>query len=373
MSSLGALWVAVWLSHAGGTSAPALPDTLEFAWRAPAECPDEAAVRAGIADSLASVAGPTPLVGAQGIVEATATDTTTHYRLALSITTPDATIERQIRATDCALLARTTALVIRLALDPAAGEEAVTEPLDELADQQIVPTPTPAPSVPPVSAPVDFEASTVDPVTTLADSSDAMASVPSTSPLPPPTPLAVAVRLGTGVGVGVLPRVGVGQMLTVALVGAHWRAEGHGSRWSTRTDAFEQEPTVGAFVSAWSGGARGCWVPGKRVEFPVCAGVELARIDARGFGAPANFETRDIWVAAAIAPGVIWLPEPWLGLFVGTDWFIALRRPGIDGQDRPELHRAGVVALRVSVGLEIRLGRRAALTKKRRVASRWRS
>lgn len=72
--------------------------------------------------------------------------------------------------------------------------------------------------------------------------------------------------------------------LTVALLGARWRAEvvAHG-RLPARVRSADQ-PSVGADLSLWAVGVRGCAVPRvsrpapslRTVEFPLCAGADRA-------------------------------------------------------------------------------------------------
>lgn len=264
MGGLGALWIVGWLGlWTIPTPSVPLPDTLELLWQAPAECPDERAVRANIVESLEGLVGPTRAVNAEGIVEATLIEDTRGYRLILTITLADTTIRRQIRARDCALLARTTGLVVGLALDPAVEVETIASPMDEQVDDAEVLEPQ-APLVP--EEPADDRSPPIsEPSTTSReDRDDAVIDRPG-DPEPLPTsrpPVDIAVRLAGGLDVGLLP-IGGGLDLSIALVGPRWRAEGHGSHWFARTAVFEREPEVGANLASWSGGGRGCWVPSR--------------------------------------------------------------------------------------------------------------
>ncbi len=345
--------LAALLGSDGPESSPTPSDDLQLVWRAPSQCPSTDDVHRMITDALAEHPGDTRPVSASARVDATVTAGDREYRLDLRVKTDGSLVQREIAARDCALLARATGLVVGLALDPEISVEQVADAMQqqaEAASDPVVPLPLPEVGEPTAEPTVD---PTVEPPDT-TPSFDA-----SASPVPSPrtrSRVAVGLRISGGVDGGILPRIGGGLESSVAAIGRQWRAQVHASRWFSRAGTFPGDEAVGADFAMWSGGARGCLVLVSRVEIPICGGAELAQIHARGFGAPVRLEVRSLWVGAVVAPGIIWLPRPWLGLFGGVTGLVALRRPAFGGQDRPLLHRAAPVAVRALAGIEVRVG-----------------
>ncbi len=338
---------AVLLGSGGPESPSSPPDDLQLVWRAPSRCPGIDDVHQMITDALGERPGDTRPVSASALVDATVTTSGGEYRLDLRVETEGSVVRRKIVARDCTLLARATGLIVGLALDPSTSIEEVSRAMPHRAEavgEPAVPVPVPgyrtvSPTVDPLDARPSLDAS----------------SSPAPSPKKRRSPVAVGFRLSGGVDAGILPRVGGGLESSVAVIGRRWRAQVHASRWFSRAETFPSEDAVGADFTLWSGGARGCLVLGDRIEIPICGGAEVAQIHARGFGAPIRLEVRSLWAGAVVAPGVLWRPVPWLGLFGGLTGLVTLRRPAFGGQDRPLLHRAAPFAVRALAGLEMRV------------------
>lgn len=336
---------AVWALGLGAVSpappAVELPETLRLTWQAPAQCPDRAVVQEQIARRLPAAGTPTRTVEADATVQAVVRQDAEGYRLELSITTDGLVLTRQIEAADCALLGRATAVVVAISVDATVTTAAVerrmqaqvTSPGEETS--ALVDDPVDEPATPPSE--------------TQPRPADAGAARSSPE-------IGAALRLAGGLGAGVLPAAGGGLGLSLAAFGDRWRAEVHGSRWFPRSARFDGVDT-GARIGAWSAGVRGCFVPSVgSLEIPVCAGPEFAPQLARGFGAPVRLQAQSLWVGAALAGGVVWMPWRWLGLFAGLDSFVSLRRPSYTGPNRPLLFRAAPLAVRATAGVEVRLG-----------------
>ena len=328
---------------------------LELHWSAPPECPNAEVVEGHLADALAEHEGDIRPVAAEGIVDAELIDDGTSYTLQLTIETAEFLAKRQLNSTDCELLARAAGVVVAVAVDPGTDLSDVSDAMEaeataveaSVASEPDVPAPPPV-AVTPAEAP--------DP------------SPPQETVAPPPDPahkrsgplVDAAFRVFGGVDSGVLPGASGGVGLNIAATGPRWRVEVQGSRWFPKRATFEGEPDVGADFDLWAGGARGCYVPAVgRLEIPLCVGGEAGQVRARGFGANVNLEKRSPWAAVVVAPGVVWLPRPWVGLFGGVDGFINVAQPRFTGQDRPELHRPPAVTVRALVGVEFRVGGRA--------------
>ena len=347
---LGAPWIAVGigLALAPESSAP-VPEEIQLTWRAPDACPDAAVVREHIAAQVAELDGPRRRVAAEAVVDATLIEDEAGFRLDLSVSTAGAVVLREVRSHDCALLARATGIIVGISVDAGLGVEQIAAEMDLQAeaagDDQ---------SRPPE---VRTEEASADPTEEGVTTEDRFETTP---PRSEPVPIDAVLRIAGGVDAGILPGVGGGLDVSLGATGRWWRAEGHASHWFSRRDEFEDEPGVGGELSLWSGGVRGCFVPAfGRLEVPVCTGVELGQVVAEGFGGTVNFDARDLWAGVVLAPGVVWLPRPWIGLYGGVDGFVALTRPGYSGENRPGLHRSAGVAIRATVGVEVRVGGRA--------------
>lgn len=346
---LGA-WIAWGLALAPDPT-KGVPEEIQLSWRAPEACPDVEVVREHIVAQVAELEGPRRRVAAEAVVEATLVEDEAGFKLDLSVSTAGAVVLREVRSQDCALLARATGIIVGISVDAGLEVEGIVQAMDREAEA-VGDEHSAAPEV------VREEASS-DPIDAVATPTKPARIDTTPSPRSDPPAIDAALRIAGGLDAGILP-VGGGLDVSLAVTGRWWRAEGHASRWFSRRHEFDGEPGVGAELSLWSGGVRGCFVPAfGGVEVPVCVGGEVGQIDAEGFGGVVNFRADDLWVGVLLAPGVVWLPRPWIGLFGGVDGFVALRRPAFSGQDRPLLHRSSEVAIRALLGVEVRVGARA--------------
>ena len=365
---LHAMGVVLLVATAARASDPLPPDVM-VRWTAPPECPDLPAVEDAISERLRGLAG-TRAVEADAVVEGRAHVDGGEYVLDLTVQFETAVASRQIRGRDCGLLARATAVVVATAIDPTTTLDQLRETMDveaanvvadpddgtREADGLQIPEPgateptavadqAPTPEIDPVAA--DDHRDRSRPPRSADAVSDERMSID----------LGVFGRIAGGVGAGILPGAGGGLGLTAGLEGEYWRAEATASHWFSRPKVFPGESAIGADFSLWSGGARGCGVPGSaQVKVPLCGGAEVGRIRAAGFGGRNNGTVRPIWGAIVAGAAIVWLPRPWIGVFGGAEGLVALRRPIFAGDDRPQqLHRAAPVAIRGLVGIELHL------------------
>ena len=316
----------------------ALPEGVELQWSGTDGCPSAEEVEQRVAERLADREGPVRA----SVVVAVASGIDGGYALSLDVTLPDESVHRDLEASDCSVLVDATAVVVGIAVEPQI-------PAEELRTATLIPTET-APATVPAPA-IERE--------TIEEPPPPPREVESPVPEPEPKRVRVGglVRLQGGGTVGVLPGVAGAAGLRIGVRGRRWRAEVGGDHTFSVRHAFPDEPSVGAEFSLWSGAARGCGVLGKTtLEFPLCAGVDAGLMRADGFGGDINRSLVEPWAAAVVAPGLVWMPHPNVGLGLSADAFVALRRPGFTGEERPLLHRAFPVGLRLVAGLEVRFG-----------------
>ncbi|MCY1005462.1 hypothetical protein OV079_07730 [Nannocystis pusilla] len=133
-----------------------------------------------------------------------------------------------------------------------------------------------------------------------------------------------------------------------------WRVELAGT-YAARALAYPEPAEVGARVRLATGAVRGCGVPRwRRLEFPICAGLELGYLHAVARGVADPRPAGDLWIAAQLSPGLAWAPTRVLALTLGLDVLVALRRPGFHVAGLGELARSQPVGLRPMLGIEAR-------------------
>lgn len=284
---------------------------------------------------------------------------------------------RRLRHPNCALLGEAAALLVAMAVDPAA---VTIEPRLAGLLRRTPPAPRPAQPVvtaterapePWVSAAIEAperpEKPTLVPV---APADPPPVVTPPAQPTPArPGPVAprpaprapilqtILVRLGGGLAIGATPRVAAAVSGAIGL--------GLGRRARVELPIFYSAPTrarlaaapdSGAAVSLVSAGLRGCGVPGRGiVTVPLCLGVELGSMRATGFGVDDGASPRSLW--AALTPGlaVLLSPRSWLALGIWIDVPFALVRPRFEIGGGGEVWHAAAAGLRAGLGSEVRI------------------
>jgi hypothetical protein len=322
-------------------------DAIELHWDAPTACPgadrvrEHARRRMGAADTSAVVA--------RGTVRSIDAST---WILELTLEGEAGDEHREIRAASCEALAEAAGLLIAVAADPSrapegpafAPESAPAEPAStEPAPTK--PTPphlTPPPPTPPEPAPPQ-PVVTPDPVPT------------APSPRRRSIDGAIRAELG-GQFLRVLPLPNdatFGGALALRLPSARVELRGRYALAQRVADATQRD--AGGTIDLWTLGAAGCYAPRwRRLEFPICAGVELGAMRGRSFGVTDDGSARTLFVALPIDANLVWAPIPRVGLLAGTGVSATLRRPSFHLRGLDPLFVAGPVALRLVVGVEVR-------------------
>lgn len=199
----------------------------------------------------------------------------------------------------------------------------------------------------------------MDPSTSLFTLWLALADAPARSTEGPagasrPIDGAVRVELG-GQLLHVLPAATATFGGALALRTRQARVEVRG-RWAMPQRTFDAEhPNAGVRVDLWTLGASGCYAPRwRRLEFPICAGLEFGAMRGRGFGVTQPRQARTLYAAAPVDANLVWAPIPRVGLLVGVGASPTLVRPSYGLEAAGPLFRAGPLALRVVVGVEVR-------------------
>jgi hypothetical protein len=296
--------------------------TVALQWRAPEGCPDGGRVRDEIRRFVAT--------GAQtGTVDRVDVDAKVvregdRYVLELDLKLPTGALHKRIEADKCEVLASAAALVMAVMLDPTAVVETVDAPRE--------PTPPQAPVTKPIEP---------------------------TPPVPPPPPpkrrVQGLVRI-FGVGsYGAMPRFGgaLGGSIGARIGRARVEAVAFGEFPQRRH--HEVETQAGARIDLWTLGARGCFAPNiKRVDFPLCAGIEAGQMRARGFGLATTRNAIAPWLAFPFGAMVMWAPVPRFAFGGGVDAWVAATRPTFDIEGLGVIHQSQRAGVRIHAGFEVR-------------------
>ncbi len=322
------------------------PSPFALDWRAPTACPDGAEVLLRL-DALVPVRPiAAPGLHAEGRVGPVTGGT---WRLELVLRGPGLDDARTIDASDCSALADVAALLLAIAVAPEAVASrhrvAASAPVDRPAPprEPLLPREPAPPREPPAVAPVPPARLDLDdmPATTRSEPRRARA-------------LRGALRLAGGAEVGAIPRWSPTAALGAALLGSSWRVELAGT-YSARDLAYSDRPEAGGRLQLVAGALRGCGVARwRRLEFPVCAGIELGLLHGVARGVATPRPARDLWIAAQLSAAAAWPIIKNLALVLGLEVSIGLRRPGFHVEPLGELARSQAIGLRPTLGVELR-------------------
>jgi hypothetical protein len=305
---------AIALSLAGSEALAAEP-SFELEWRAPAGCPDAAAIRADILRLTAQHATETLSVSAD-----VSRSELGQWVVELAITQTGEPRVRRVEGKTCREVSDAAALIVAIALAPDALGADAPPP---------APAPTPAPAKP----------------------------EPRPKPRPPP-PAHETRERAVHFGVGMLAGIGVTALPEVAP-----GASVFGALDFHRVDALElravgflsRDASVaadrGAHVSLYALALRYCrWI------VPVlagCGGVEAGFLRAEGYGSDENREKLARWLAPEVgAESFVALAEPF-GLAIQASMLVPVVRDRIR-IDTTTAHRPGSVDVRVFGGFALR-------------------
>jgi hypothetical protein len=312
---LGAAFSLVTLAAAGPTQAQD-SEAFTFSWQAPAGCPETAEVRAEIARLLGGSIGALP-----GRLQARAEVVTQGQGYAVVLETESAgeVGHRSLEAGSCRELAKATALIIALMIDP-----------DAVAAH--------APPAPPPASPAPKS-----PGGNPAQALDFLAGI------------IVAGSQGT------LPSPDVGLGGTLGLSGRRWRVDvraSYGLRRDQKASAPLPPGGYGRF-NFFSALLAGCWnLGGPGVAWGPCAVGEFGVMSAEGVGVNRTLPAHvPWWAVGAGGYAVVPLSRRW-AIPVHLDALLPLRRSEYvfrdsGGQVSARVYKAAPVGVRVSAGLEL--------------------
>ena len=302
---------------------------LMLSWSAPEGCPTQETLQSAI-DRYLGGAGLSLAREVRADAKVTALEDG-GFRLALLVETGGGTSVASIDAERCELLVKAAALKIAVTVDPLAVLDTVeAEP--------------PAQPQPPPEEKEEEAAPIIEPE-------------PEPEPEPPPSEPKVrgAIAAQGLASYGVLPNFGAGVGLSAAIVFERWRFEAAGAYWPSRSERTDLTHDIGGNFMLGTAALRGCPEPKyKKVEFPLCLGVELGAMRGEGFGVDDAAVASRLWAAALLGLGVTWAFTDHLAVGARLEAVVALARPEFSIRGAGLLHQAGPAAPRGLVGLEVR-------------------
>jgi len=319
------LAMVAWL--AAGAVARAQP----VHWSGPDECPAEADV---IAEIERLLGGDVDWSAWESLgAEIVATPADGGWRVV--VTTKDPEGVREVVGASCAEVAQAAALVVAMTIDPDKALAAATEP-----------KPEPETRVESTESAGDGE---IPPPIRPAESTEASAK--AAAPRRARLPIHWGVRAEIISDLGSLPGVKPGAGLTAAAMLHAWRLELSGIYWFQRRETLDEAPTMGGDISLLAGSLRGCY---QAWGFDGCAGLELGRFSAHGFGSEFPESHTALWLAPTAGLARRFKVSTWFSFSLLAEAGLPLQRPRF-WVDDALVHQPAPVVGRFLVGGEVAL------------------
>ncbi len=303
------------------TADEAAPPRPTIRWIAPIGCPDETEVRTRV-ESLIGRRLREP--GESAAIEAEVLPAAPP-QLRIVVHGEGGMHERLVTAADCTELAEMAAVIIAVTIDPSAS----------LRVPEVLPAEPPRQTPPPKTE-------------------HTPAPTPKCEPVKTPAPPMGMIRVGGGIGLGPLP--GPSGALD-AEAGARWRhariAVGFEHQFAGTGSLASG---VGVRVSITTARVVGCYVGtlARRLEFPLCAGINAGVMTGRGVGVPRTARKRLPWVGGVLEGGATLVANRWLAFGLVGRVGVPFVRPGFSLDDFGVVHRAPPAAFSGLGTIELR-------------------
>jgi hypothetical protein len=329
----------------GALAQPEGAQAVTIDWSAPEGCPGSATVTADVERLLGR-----PLASYQAKLRARATverEANGAFVLHLETTGKEGTHARELRGRTCESVARATALILALAIDPEAAVAASAEPAEGAPQPPPAPPTAPPPSpsfVPPVPAP---------------------ASPPTPSPAPPDegppaehppsSPLGWRFRGSGGFDTASLPQLAPQVTLAIAVLTGPLRVEAFGSYLGSEHGSVAATPQDGGNLSLALGGAHGCYVALRgRLEVSGCLGFEVGSLAGTGTGVTNPASGSALWMAPSFGGLAVLQLSSVYGVVAQLDGVVPLLRDHFALDGIGDVFQPPALSLRAGLGFEAR-------------------
>ncbi|WP_438025566.1 hypothetical protein [Sorangium sp. So ce233] len=326
----------------------------DLRWTAPADCPAGAAVEAEITRLLGDQSP-----ASNGTLRAAGTiaPAGSGFALYIELSRDGWKSARTVRGATCRALADAGALIVAMAIDPEVATRSGPVATGDRSSAATRPA-NPAPE-PPAAA-----ARTAEPTPPrgLAE------SVSPTTERERPTEGAAERAPLLRLGIGVMSDLGTMQGVSGAIepwagvVVGPARFEAGASFWPGTTAESAARPRSGGTVDLIAGSLTACVLlppiaravrPHFEVGVP-CAGIELGRMHAEGYGVSDPGDGSTLWVALRGGAAAAWVVAPWMRLRLRLEAVVPLKRPRFVLEGVGDVHEPSVAA-RAALGLELAL------------------
>lgn len=322
-------------------AAPSEPAVQEMSlhWSVPPQCPEASVVRTRI-DALAD--------GAEDpvAVDVTVTRDESSFIADVTVSSSEGRTRKRLTSASCDEIAETVAVIVAVHRPASGLEPADPEPTDE--PPGLVPI---AETATEQTTPVRAAVAPVAPTPTVSASTDQRRTASDSPPPKPGRGLRGAAWIEGSVAMGSLPlgaRLGGG----VGLLGRRFRAELAGRYWLPR-DPESAEPRARVALTSVTVRAGPVFTFGP-VELLMRAVVEAGV--ARGVGRGVDVSNRSLrpWVAAGVAPALLWPVRPRFALGLTGELLGVALRPRFEVKGAGTVFVAGAIAGGAGLTAEIR-------------------
>jgi hypothetical protein len=317
----------------------------QLTWVAPAGCPTQSAVAAGVEALLGESINSQRAVDvwAEGRVDQIADD---RWVLRLSIRSSTGERERVLQGATCQELGEVAVVLVAVAIDPSVGVSDAPETLIEAAaSDQLEPNEE------------EKEEIEEERDETPEHPDEALPPAPADEPnRDPHAALRGSASVATGLLVGPLPGVAPGlrlslglrwRLLAVAIGGSHW--------FERRVRLPPPMATAGGDLQLTTGDVRVCVVPSvRRLELPLCTGAELGALAGRGVGVANPRHGRALWAAWVADAGVTFMPWRWVGFSARAALVVPFTRSTFALDGIGSVHEVAPVGFQGLAGIELR-------------------
>jgi len=287
-----------------GAAEPGSPaPSLQLEWEAPPPCPGQAEVVA----EVARLVGRRPRVPADRLLVVRARASAApdgSWQLQMILATRDGIRERTLKSRSCAEVADAAALIMAMAIDPAAALAARPQP-------------------------------------------------PEPGPAPEARSWFAVVRGGAAADAGMLPGLGPGVIFGAGAALGGFSIEAQAAYWPPRRADLPGRPGVGGELRAWSGGLQASWWRRARVEGGLVAGVDAALYTGTGYGVTDRATAHALSLGVVAGPAVRWRIGERFALRLDSGLGLMIIRPRFTLQDLGTVFQPGALVGRALFAAEL--------------------
>ncbi|MCX4243835.1 hypothetical protein [Paraliomyxa miuraensis] len=328
----------------------ALEPEMALEWRAPASCPDVVLVRDLVRELMPEPSPLTVELRAAASVEPVPGG----LQASLELTAGPQRTTRVLFAEDCMLLARATAVIVAVSLDPIAiAEELHDEPNEpDAGPSKAARTVPPAPTGTSVARSRRTEPDPTHDESEISRSSRDHADAAAH----PAGGFEWGARLGAGLGGLLLPGPGLGISLSPFVGSARLHVRANLQYWVPQRVALDAQRDANGELQLVTAGLRVC--PQLRrgsLRLPLCAGMDVGAMLGHGEGRDltASHQARQPWVGAVLQPGLAIDVTSRISLWLALEGVLSLYRPSFAIQGASQGFTAGAGDVRGLVGLAL--------------------